>query len=218
MIMVLVIAVLAVGMVANGAADPKPGHTSAKLMLPSQASDHAQPPSKVLEVGPVQLPPPLPPIPEVISLFTMGQSANEKQATKAIDAATVTVNRAIREARRVSIITMTGTRISLERTRLPPVGRRGDLEIATWRLNDRLGRRIGSGSLSCRWATTVRRLCFGEVRLPRGKLAITGSSQTRVTGQFAVVGGTGVYLFQQGVLTFSALSRNGKYAIRVLLA
>lgn len=213
----LLIAVLAVGMVANGAANPKPGHANAKLQLPAQASDHATPPSKTLQVGPIDLPPPLPPIPEVVSLFTLGQTSSQQQAIAAINTATTTVKQAIASSTHISIITMTGTRTSLEITRIPPAGRAGDLEVSAWRFTDRFGRKIGTGTLICRWVSLARRLCFGEVRLPRGRLAVTGSSQTRVVGEFAVVGGTGVYLFQQGILTFSALGR-GKYAIRVLLA
>lgn len=213
----IMVAALGAGIVASGIAKPAPGHTNARDQLPAQASETASPPSKELALPPVQVPPPLPPIPEVITTFTLGQNSNEKQAIAAADAATTTVRAAVASSTKVSIITITGTRTGIERTRLPPAGRRGDLEVGTWRLNDRFGRKIGTGTLICRWVGISRRLCWGELRLPRGRLAVTGSSQTRFVGQFAVVGGTGVYLFQQGVLSFSALSTR-KYAIRILLA
>lgn len=79
------------------------------------------------------------------------------------------------------------------------------------------GRKIGNGNVLCRWANATRQLCWGEIRLPLGKLVIIGSSQTRILGEYAVIGGTGVYTFKQGLFAFRQLSVN-KYAIRVLLA
>lgn len=213
------LAVVAAAFVGNGTAKPSPTHVNARDQLPAQASDRANPPSKTLDVlpPPPVIPSPLPAIPEVVSLFTFGQSNVQQQAAAAINSATTTVKTRIANAPRVSIITMTATQTSLERTRFAPSGRAGDLEVTTWRFNDRYGRKIGTGTLACRWANEFRRLCWGEARLPRGKLALLGTSTTRVRGEFAVVGGTGVYLFQQGLLTFTATGHN-KFAVRVLLA
>jgi len=115
------------------------------------------------------------------------------------------------------VITITATRLVKRVTPFPPVGRAGDLEILKFRFNDRHGVRIGFGNLLCRWASIARRLCWGEARLPRGSLVALGSSQSRVAGEFAIIGGTGVYSFKQGFMTFSPLSLN-KFAVRILLA
>lgn len=218
--MKLAVTVTAIAMViclapSTGATPPP---WSAKAQLPEQASSKASPPSKTLEVVVPPLPPPS--IPAIVALFSSGQtstSESQARAEAAIDSATTTIRTKLASASTVSLITMTGTRSSLRTTKLRPLGRAGDLEISRWRFNDRYGRRIGEGNLLCRWATEFRRLCWGEARLPRGRLVMLGSSQTSVLGEFAVIGGTGVYLFKQGLLSFRQLSRS-KYALRVLLA
>lgn len=91
------------------------------------------------------------------------------------------------------------------KTAAPPVGRAGDGERLTWRLNDRFGRPVGIGLLNCRWQLRQARLCTGELRFPLGKLAVVGSSPTRSLGEWAVVGGTGKYLGASGVLEFRAI-------------
>lgn len=211
---VMVMVALAACVAAESSAKPAPAHENARVQLPEQASDNAQPPSKELALPP--LPEPSPLIPPVILTFTAGQPASQSEAVRAINSATQTTRIAVRSSSTVSVITMTATRLGLRKTALSPRGRAGDLESTRWRFNDRYGRRIGTGNLLCRWATFSRRLCWGEARLPRGRLVMLGSSQTRSLGEFSVVGGTGVYLGKQGVLTFSILSRN-KWAVRVLL-
>ena len=192
---------------------------SAKAQLPEQASDRAHPPSKALEVV---VPPIAPPaiVPAIVALFSSGQTsstASQTQAEAAIASATTTIRTKLSSASVISVITMTGQRGRLQKTKLRPLGRGGDLESSRWRFFDRYGRKIGEGNLLCRWATEFRRLCWGEARLPRGRLVLLGSSQTRVLGEYAVIGGTGVYLFKQGLLSFRQLSTS-KYAIKVLLA
>lgn len=190
---------------------------SAKAQLPEQASEHAQPPSKLAEIVPTVPIQPPPVLPAIIAAFTSGQSSSSVAAQAAIESSTTVVRTKLSSSSTVSIITMTGNRLSRFVTRLRPLGRSGDLEESRWTFNDRFGRRIGSGNLLCRWATSFRRLCWGEARLPRGRLVMLGSSQTTILGEFAVVGGTGVYLFKQGLLTFKQLGAK-KYAIRILLA
>ena len=227
MIILLVVALLAVGLVTEGVADPKPGHMNAKITLPEQANARAQANrAGKVDLAPipvaVPVPPPPPVIPPIVAQILNGNQAsgNESQTGKAVDAiatATQTVRTRLAAATSISVITMTGTRTFRQVTRLRPAGRAGDLEILRFRLTDRFGRKIGTGSMLCRWALVTRRLCWGEAILPRGKLIALGSSQTRVLGEFAVVGGTGVYLFKQGMMTWRALSFN-KFAIRVVLA
>lgn len=195
---------------------------SAKFQLPAQASDRANPPSKPTEIVPPLPPPPLPPppVPVILASFTSGQTtttAAQAQAVAAIQSATITVKTRLANSTSISVITMTATVMHRRTTPSPPLGRSGDLDNVRWRFNDRFGRTIGTGTTLCRWTTFTRRLCWGEMRLPRGKLVALGSSQTRALGEFAVIGGTGVYLFKQGMMTFSQLSVR-KYAIRVLLA
>ena len=198
-----------------------PAPQSAKSQLPDQASDRAKEnrAERLLAIVP-PLPPPPVSVPAILASFTSGQtseSAEQTAAAAAVVAATTTVRARLAAATTVSVITMTAKRGPLLRTPMPPLGRRGDLESTRWIFHDRFGRRIGDGNLLCRWATATRRLCWGEGRLPRGKFVMLGSSQTRTLGEFAVVGGTGVYLFKQGLLTFRQLS-TAKYAVRVLLA
>lgn len=201
--------------VANSSAKPSPARANAKFQLPDQASDKANPPSKTAVV-PLPPPPPIV-IPPVVAAFTGGQQSSSAAAAAAVDEATVTIRTRLANSATISIITMTATRLSRRITPLPPVGRAGNMEILKFRFNDRHGTRIGTGNLVCRWASLARRLCWGEARLPRGKLVALGSSQTRVAGEFAVIGGTGVYAFKQGFMTFSPLNRN-KFAVRILLA
>ena len=198
-----------------------PAPQSAKSQLPDQASDRAKEirAEHSLAIVPT-LPPPPPSIPAILASFTSGQSAETSQqaaAAAAVAAATTTVRARLAASTTVSVITMTANRGPLRTTAMPPLGRRGDLETTRWVFHDRFGRRIGDGNLLCRWATPTRRLCWGEGRLPRGKFVMMGSSQTRTLGEFAVIGGTGVYLFKQGLLVFRQLS-TAKYAVRVLLA
>lgn len=211
---------VALAVVGTAGAKQSPAWTNARAQLPDTASDRANPPSK-LALTPVVVVPPVPPpppiIPPILAAFTGGQTGASKEAIAAADAATVTVNAKIANAASVMVITMTAKRGPIRTANLPPRGRGGDLETTIWNFNDRYGHRIGKGNLLCRWAALTRRLCWGEIRLPRGKLIILGSSQTRTLGSFAVVGGTGFYLFKQGVLTFSALGTS-KYAVRVVLA
>jgi hypothetical protein len=210
-----------VALVACGYAWAAPSPSASKS-LPEQASERAQPQAKTTAVvppTPITLPPP-PNIPEIVASFTTGQTtqtAAQTAAAAAVAQATTSATVRLRDAVSVSIITMTGTQRATRVTRLRPLGRAGDLEIVRWTFADRFGRRIGEGNTLCRWASVARRLCWGEIRLPRGRLVMLGSSQTRALGEFAVIGGTGVYTFKQGLMAFRQLSLR-KYAVRVLLA
>jgi hypothetical protein len=215
--MILLVAMTA-ALIADGSAKPSPSHVNARYQLPDQASDKAQPPSKPAEIAPPApvVPLPAPIVPSILVSFTAGQTSSAS-AEAAIASATQTVRAKVSASPTISVITMTATRLSRQVTRFRPVGRAGDMEILKFRFADRFGRRIGIGNLLCRWANIGRRLCWGDARLPRGTLITIGSSQTRVIGEFAVIGGTGVYLFKQGMLTFSAIG-SSKYAVRVVLA
>ncbi len=206
-------AVVALVVCASAWAAPPPW--AAKTQLPASASESATPPSKLAEVIPPVPPPPI--IPEILASFTSGSSSSSVAAQAAVADATSSIAVRLQSSAIVSVIQMTGTIRSLRATMLRPVGRAGDLEIGRWSFADRLGRRIGDGNMLCRWATVARRLCWGEIRLPKGRLVMLGSSQTRGLGEFAVIGGTGVYTFKQGLLLFRQLSIR-KYNIRVLLA
>lgn len=98
-------------------------------------------------------------------------------------------------------ITAIPTRQTLPR---PPGGRAGDVELLRWGLRDRFGRPIGVGLMECRWHRRLQRLCVGEIRLPLGTIAISGQSQTRSLGTWAVTGGTGRYLAAGGELRYVA--------------
>lgn len=98
-------------------------------------------------------------------------------------------------------ITAIPTRQTLPR---PPAGRAGDVELLRWGLRDRFGRPIGVGLMECRWHRKLQRLCIGEIRLPLGSIAISGQSQTRSLGTWAVTGGTGRYLSAGGELRYVA--------------
>lgn len=226
--MKIAITTFTVALIACFSAWATPPPHSAKAQLPEQASPRAKPPSKTMLIIP---PPPIPPppvippppptiLPPILVSFTSGQTsptASQEEAQAAVEAATETVRAKLANSSNISIITITGKRLSLRTTKLPPTGRAGDLEIIRWGFADRRGHKIGNGNALCRWANATRQLCWGEIRLPLGKLVIIGSSQTRILGEYAVIGGTGVYTFKQGLIAFRQLSVN-KYAIRVLLA
>jgi hypothetical protein len=90
--------------------------------------------------------------------------------------------------------------------RLAPAGRAGDAYSSYWVISDRFGRPVGDMLQSCRWVTEGLRLCVGQVTMPRGTIATIGASRTAIIGQFAIVGGTGVYHGADGVLLFKAVS------------
>ena len=218
-LMVMVAAVMAL-FAAESSAKPSPAHENAKVNLPDQASDqaHTNRAAKQLDIVPPVLPP-APPIlpPAVVALLSGSSTASTQAAQAAISDATISIRTRVAQSTSISVITITATRLVKRVTPFPPVGRAGDLEILKFRFNDRHGVRIGFGNLLCRWASIARRLCWGEARLPRGSLVALGSSQSRVAGEFAIIGGTGVYSFKQGFMTFSPLSLN-KFAVRILLA
>lgn len=86
-----------------------------------------------------------------------------------------------------------------------PFGRTGNIERVVWSVRDRWGRTIGVGLFSCRWVVYTARLCTGEITMPLGKIAVSGSSTTRELGVFSVVGGTGRYVGASGELAFRAI-------------
>lgn len=89
-------------------------------------------------------------------------------------------------------------------TPAPPLGREGNGERLRWSIRDRFGHTIGIGLFNCRWQLVQARLCSGEIKFPRGKLAMMGVSPTRSLGEWSVVGGTGLYVGAAGEMTFQA--------------
>lgn len=106
------------------------------------------------------------------------------------------------------VINVTASRThSIYRT-VPPRGRQSDGVEQAWRITDRQGRTLGRMLLRCRWIVRDARLCDGELALPRGKISFGGSSPTTFQGEYAVNGGTGVYLGVGGVLRFTAIGQS----------
>lgn len=90
-------------------------------------------------------------------------------------------------------------------TQLPPAGRIGNRDLLSWRIRDRHGRDFGVASLDCNWNRRGRQ-CVGVFRLARGSMAVSGAGQTRVFGEFVIVGGTGDYAGAHGSLNYNATS------------
>lgn len=74
-----------------------------------------------------------------------------------------------------------------------------------WRLADRYGRPVGEMLLACRWITARQRYCGGVIRMPLGDLTLQGSSPTRLSGLFAVTGGTEYYRAVRGQMRFTLI-------------
>lgn len=87
-----------------------------------------------------------------------------------------------------------------------PAGRKGDTEWIHWSLRDRFGRTVGRGVFECGWHGKFDRLCYGELRFPSGTLTVSGASETRSLGTWAVTGGTRGYRGAKGELRFVATS------------
>lgn len=88
---------------------------------------------------------------------------------------------------------------------LSPPGRAGDIVTQTWRVTDRNGRSIGRWLLWCNWVQTHTRFCVGELRMPGGTIQVQGASQTRLNGELAITGGTGIYERGGGTIKFTAI-------------
>ena len=102
-------------------------------------------------------------------------------------------------------INVTATLATSRTVVLPPAGRRSDAILQSWRLNDRQGTRIGRMLLNCRWVLRRARFCTAELQMPLGKIQVQGSSPTRFSGEYAVVGGTGRYSSGGGNMRFTAI-------------
>lgn len=106
---------------------------------------------------------------------------------------------------RTGQINVTATLVQAHGVELGRPGRVSDAINQAWRINDRLGRRIGRMVQQCRWVTRRSRLCGGELALPLGKITFIGSSKSRFEGEYAVTGGTGAYRSAGGVMLFTAI-------------
>jgi hypothetical protein len=127
-------------------------------------------------------------------------------------AAFVTVASAVAASAAVPATTATGPasiRVTDQQTRLVrvDVGRRGrspgDMEIVTARVFNRRvrARAIGHWELVCTFTIGVRRVCHGQIFLPKGKIVIGGSIRFRELYELAVLGGTGLFNNARGTLT-----------------
>lgn len=105
----------------------------------------------------------------------------------------------------VGPIQVTATLQSSSRRSVGRPGIRSDLVDQTWRLTDRHGTSIGRMLFGCRWVVSRSRLCVVEVTMPLGRIATQGSSLTPEFGEYAVVGGTGVYTGGGGTMMFTAI-------------
>jgi hypothetical protein len=106
------------------------------------------------------------------------------------------------------VINVTATREHFVYRSVQPPGRQSDGMEQAWRITDRRGRPLGRMLLRCRWVLRDARLCDGELTMPHGKIAFSGSSPTTFFGEYAVNGGTGVYLGVGGVLRFTAIGQS----------
>ena len=108
------------------------------------------------------------------------------------------------DAEGASFITLTAALQSRTMHGAGPAGRLGDVTEQAWFLRDRNGRTVGRLFLFCHWTTNRIRLCMAEARLPGGTLVGMGATNTRLSGTFAVAGGTGRYRHSDGEASFQA--------------
>lgn len=109
------------------------------------------------------------------------------------------------ETHRTAPINVTAT-LTFGHTRaLGPIGRVGNFQQQIWRINDRYGRPIGRWLVTCRWMSGQERFCHTDMILPRGQIIASGSSPTQFEGEYAVIGGTGLYQGGGGVMEFTAI-------------
>lgn len=82
----------------------------------------------------------------------------------------------------------------------------GSVELVKQRLyNPSVSERaIGRSTLSCTFFDRRERNCSGTYFLPRGSLVVTGTIQSRLLYEIAVVGGTGLYDNARGSLTVTS--------------
>jgi hypothetical protein len=63
---------------------------------------------------------------------------------------------------------------------------------------------IGRSTLMCTYFDPHDRTCVGTYFLPKGSLVVTGTIQSRLIYEIAVVGGTGLYANDRGTLTVTS--------------
>lgn len=82
----------------------------------------------------------------------------------------------------------------------------GSVELVKQRLyNPSLSQRpIGRATMSCTFFDRRERNCSGTYFLPRGSVVVTGTIQSRLLYEIAVVGGTGLYDNARGSLTVTS--------------
>jgi len=82
----------------------------------------------------------------------------------------------------------------------------GSVELVKQRLyNPSLSQRaIGRATMSCTFFDRRERNCSGTYFLPRGALVVSGTIQSRLLYEIAVVGGTGLYENARGSLTVTS--------------
>jgi len=82
----------------------------------------------------------------------------------------------------------------------------GSVELVKQRLYNPSvsGRAIGRATVSCLFFDRRERNCNGTYFLPRGSLVVSGTIQSRLLYEIAVVGGTGLYDNARGSLTVTS--------------
>lgn len=101
-------------------------------------------------------------------------------------------------------INVTATLTSAVARELGRPGRRSNATEQAWRITNRYGKTVGRMLLGCRWIVPRARMCVAELQMPLGKIVAAGSSPTPFEGEYAVVGGTGVYRGGGGSMLFIA--------------
>ena len=82
----------------------------------------------------------------------------------------------------------------------------GSVELVRQRLyNPSVSQKpIGRATMMCTYFDARERTCSGTYFLPRGSLVVSGSIQSRLLYDIAVVGGTGLYDNARGTLTVTS--------------
>ena len=84
-------------------------------------------------------------------------------------------------------------------------GRAGFTEIVQQKLyNPTISHPIGRADLVCTYLDRRMRQCTATYSLPRGKIIVVGSIDSRLLYTVAIVGGTGLYDNARGTLTATA--------------
>src|SRR4051794_19577844 len=93
----------------------------------------------------------------------------------------------------------------------------GDVEIVRLRLYNPsiTPKPIGRGDLLCTFVDTHIRMCDGTYQLPRGKVVVSGTINSRLLFDLAIIGGTGLYDNARGSLTVTATGFRPRHEVLV---